>query len=133
PDRVGRLTAVPWSRLGLLLSGVHVVIHGREHVRPGQSYVVIANHLSQFDIWVLYGYLGIDFRWVMKQEIRRIPIIGYCCSRLGHVFIDRRDHSGAIATLEQAKHQLANGTSILFFPEGTRSRSGELQAFKKGA
>lgn len=133
PRRVARVTAVPWARLGLLLSGVQIRIEGREHLRPGQSYVIVANHLSQFDIWVLYGYLGTDFRWVMKQEMRRVPVIGYCCARLGHIFIDRRDHQSAIASLAQAERQLADGTSILFFPEGTRSRSGTLQTFKKGA
>lgn len=133
PDRVARLSAVPWARVGLLLSGVHVDIQGRGNLRPGQSYVIVANHLSQFDIWVLYGYLGVDFRWVMKQELRRVPVIGYCCARLGHVFINRRDRQSAIASLDQAKRQLVGGTSILFFPEGTRSRSGELQPFKKGA
>ena len=133
PRRVARITAVPWARLGLLLSGVQIHIEGREHLRPGQSYVIVANHLSQVDIWVLYGYLGIDFRWVMKQEMRRVPVIGYCCARLGHIFIDRRDHQSAVASLARAERQLADGTSILFFPEGTRSRSGTLQAFKKGA
>lgn len=133
PRRVARISAVPWARLGLLLSGVHVDILGREHLKPGRSYVIVANHLSQFDIWVLYGYLGADFRWVMKQELRRFPVIGYCCARLGHVFVNRGDRASAIASLEQAKRRMVNGTSILFFPEGTRSRSGELQPFKKGA
>lgn len=133
PRRVSLLTAVPWARLGLLLSGVHVEIHGREHLHTGQSYVIVANHLSQFDIWVLYGYLGTDFRWVMKQELRRVPLVGYCCARLGHVFINRRDHDSAIASLDTAQQQLRDGTSILFFPEGTRSRDGSLQPFKKGA
>ena len=133
PRRVARITAVPWARLGLLLSGVHVTVQGREHLRPEQSYVFVANHLSQFDIWVLYGYLGVDFRWVMKQELRRMPMIGYCCARLGHVFVNRGDRASAIASLEQAKRQLVDGTGILFFPEGTRSRTGELRPFKKGA
>jgi 1-acyl-sn-glycerol-3-phosphate acyltransferase len=133
PRRAGRLTAVPWSRLGLLLSGVSVHIHGREQLDPDQSYVIVANHLSQYDIWVLYGHLGVDFRWVMKQELRRVPLIGYACEVLGHIFIDRSNHEQALASLENAKRQLVGGTSILFFPEGTRSRSGELLAFKKGA
>lgn len=133
PQRVGRLTAVPWARLGLLLSGVRVRLEGRRCIRPGQSYVIVANHLSQYDIWVLYGYLGVDFRWVMKQELRRVPIVGFCCALLGHVFINRSDSQAAIASLERAKRQLTGGTSILFFPEGTRSRDGALRPFKKGA
>ncbi|MBF5057165.1 1-acyl-sn-glycerol-3-phosphate acyltransferase [Alcanivorax sp. 521-1] len=133
PRRVARLTAVPWSRLGLMLSGVQVRLHGTEHLDPKQSYVIVANHLSQYDIWVLYGHLDKDFRWVMKHELRKVPVIGFSCALLGHIFIDRRDSRAAMASLETAKARLVDGTSILFFPEGTRSRDGELRPFKKGA
>lgn len=132
-DRVARLTAVPWAKLCLLYSGVRVDVYGGEHLQPGQSYVIVANHLSQFDIFVLYGYLGVDFRWVMKHELRHIPVIGICCEKLGHIFIDRSDTQAAIASLNQARARLANGASVLFFPEGTRSRDGHLKPFKKGA
>lgn len=133
PRRVARLTAVPWSRLGLLLSGVQMRAHGTENINPSRSYVIVSNHLSHYDIWVLYGYLEQDFRWVMKQELRHVPIIGVCCALLGHIFIDRSDNTAALASLESAKKRLTNGTSILFFPEGTRSRDGQLRSFKKGA
>lgn len=133
PRRTSQLTAVPWARLGLWLSGIRVRIEGRENVEAGQSYVIVANHLSHIDIWLLYGYLGLDFRWVMKQELRHVPVIGISCATLGHVFIDRSDHEKAMASLDAAKRRIVDGTSILFFPEGTRSRSGRLQVFKKGA
>ena len=131
--RVGFSTAVPWARLGLMFSWVTVKVHGREHIDPKQSYIVVANHLSLFDIWVLYGWLNMDLRWVAKKEVRYIPIIGICCVALGHVFVDRRDNNKARASLDKARSRIVHGTSILFFPEGTRSRSGELQSFKKGA
>ena len=133
PGQVARFTAVPWARCALLLSGVRVELRGLQNLQPGQSYVIVANHLSQFDIFALYGYLGVDFRWVMKQELRRVPVIGFCCELLGHVFIDRSNPAQAIASLNQARAQLSNGTSIVFFPEGTRSRDGQLKPFKKGA
>jgi 1-acyl-sn-glycerol-3-phosphate acyltransferase len=133
PRRTSRLTAVPWARIGLWLSGIRVRIDGRDNIKPGQSYVIVANHLSHIDIWLLYGYLGLDFRWVMKQELRHVPVIGISCAALGHVFIDRSDHEKALASLDDAKRRIVDGTSILFFPEGTRSRNGQLQAFKKGA
>lgn len=133
PRRAGKICAVPWARLGLLLSGVRVDVFGQEHVDPNQSYVIVANHLSHVDIWVLYGYLGIDIRWVAKQELRRVPVVGAACVALGHVFIDRSDHQRAIQSLELAKQRIRNGTSIIFFPEGTRSRGGEMLPFKKGA
>ncbi len=133
PRRTSRLTAVPWARLGLALSGIRVELARMDRIRPGQSYVVVANHLSHIDIWVLYGYLGLDIRWVAKQELRRVPVIGISCVALGHVFIDRSDHDKAMASLDAAKRRIVDGTSIIFFPEGTRSYSGEVQAFKKGA
>lgn len=133
PARSARLSAVPWARFGLLLSGVRTRLHGFEHIRPGQSYVIVANHLSHFDIWVLYGWLGLDLRWVMKQELRKVPIIGVSCAALGHIFIDRSNREAALASLDAARDTLRGSTSILFFPEGTRSRDGTLKPFKKGA
>lgn len=133
PRRAGRLCGVPWARFGLLITGTSVEVNGRGHIQPQQSYVIVANHLSLYDIWVLYGYLDIDFRWVAKHELRRVPIVGKACEVLGHVFIDRSDNARALASLEQARQQLTDGTCILFFPEGTRSRDGRIQPFKKGA
>lgn len=133
PRRAGQLCALPWARIGLFLNGVRVDVYGREHVDPKQSYVIVANHLSHTDIWVLYGYLGIDIRWVAKMELSRVPVVGTACVALGHVFIDRSNRGRAIASLERAKERIVNGTSIIFFPEGTRSRAGEMLPFKKGA
>ena len=132
-EKVAKLSAIPWAKLCLLYSGVRVEVHGHHHLLPGQSYVIVANHLSQFDIFVLYGYLGVDFRWVMKHELRKIPVIGICCEKLGHVFINRDNTEAAIASLNEARARLANGASVLFFPEGTRSHDGQLKPFKKGA
>jgi 1-acyl-sn-glycerol-3-phosphate acyltransferase len=95
--------------------------------------VIVANHQSHYDIFLLYGWLGVDFKWVMKQELRKAPMIGVACDRLGHIFVDRSDRQAAIASLQTAKERIRNGTSVFFFPEGTRSRSGDLRAFKKGA
>lgn len=133
PQRAGQLCAVPWAKLGLFLLGVPVDIKGLEHIKSERSVVIVANHLSQVDIWVLYGYLPIDFRWVMKQELRNVPIIGICCEKLGHIFVDRGHHADALASLEKAKQRIVGGTSVIFFPEGTRSRDGMLHSFKKGA
>lgn len=130
---VGACTAVPWSRLGLIFSWAKVRVHGVEHIDRRQSYVVVANHLSLFDIWVLYGHLGIDLRWVAKKEVLYIPVVGLCCVALGHIFIDRGNHQSALTSLAKARERIIRGTSILFFPEGTRSRSGALNTFKKGA
>lgn len=131
--RAGSRAGVAWARLLAHLIPMPVRVEGREHVDPGRSYVIVANHRSQTDILVLYGWLGLDFRWVMKTELRRVPVLGYACERIGHVYVDRGNSEAAQRSLEEAKRRIRGGTSILFFPEGTRSRTGELLPFKKGA
>ncbi len=122
-----------WSRLNGYLTPIRVRVTGRGNIDPTQSYVIVANHQSQYDIFVLYGWLGIDFKWVMKQELRKVPGIGIGCEKVGHIFIDRSNHEKAVASLRAAKEKIVNGTSVIFFPEGTRSRDGSLGVFKKGA
>jgi 1-acyl-sn-glycerol-3-phosphate acyltransferase len=122
-----------WARLNSYLTPMLVKVSGRENIDRMQSYVIVCNHQSQYDIFVLYGWLGIDFKWVMKQELRKIPGIGIGCEKVGHIFIDRSNHERALASLQAAKKKIVNGTSVVFFPEGTRSRDGSLGSFKKGA
>jgi 1-acyl-sn-glycerol-3-phosphate acyltransferase len=110
-----------------------VKVTGKHNIVKTQSYVIVANHQSQYDIFVIYGWLGVDFKWVMKQELRRIPGIGIGCEKVGHIFIDRSNHEKAVASLHAAKEKIVNGTSVIFFPEGTRSKDGSVGKFKKGA
>ena len=133
PRTASRLSAVPWARILAFMAPMRVRVEGRENIDPHQSYVLVSNHQSQFDILMLYGWLGVDFKWVMKQELRSVPGIGMACDRLGHIFIDRSNHAVAMATLDAAKKKIVDGTSVMFFPEGTRSRDGKLKRFKKGA
>jgi 1-acyl-sn-glycerol-3-phosphate acyltransferase len=128
----GTLGAV-WARINSYVTPMVLTVEGRENIDPHQSYVVVANHQSQFDIFVLYGWLGIDIKWVMKMELRKVPIIGIACERLGHIYIDRSNTEAAIRTIRNARKIATGGTSVIFFPEGTRSRSGTLLPFKKGA
>lgn len=133
PRVANRYAAAPWSRLIAGLTPARVTVVGGEHVRPGQSYVVVANHQSQFDIPVIYGYSGLDLRWVMKAELGKVPLVAQGCRAIGHIFIDRSNPDQSRDTINAAVERLPKGASILFFPEGTRSRSGELMRFKKGA
>jgi 1-acyl-sn-glycerol-3-phosphate acyltransferase len=133
PRTASRLSGVPWARVMAWVTPMRVHVEGREHIDPTQSYVLVSNHQSQYDIFVLYGWLGVDFKWVMKKELRNVPGIGVACERLGHIYIDRSNHAAAVATLERAKNTIVDGTSVVFFPEGTRSRSGRLKPFKRGA
>jgi len=125
--------AVWWARLNSYITPMLVSVRGRRWIDREQSYVIVSNHQSHYDVYVLYGWLGIDFKWVMKKELRKLPALGIACEKLGHIYIDRSDRETAIASLEEAKKKVVNGTSVLFFPEGTRSTTGKIGEFKKGA
>lgn len=131
--RAGRIFAVAWARLNSFFTPMTVSVSGLENIDPEKSYVVVANHQSLYDIYVLYGWLGRDFKWVMKKELAMVPVLGLACRALGHIFIDRSDSAGAVNTLNDAKKKITNGTSVLFFPEGSRSGDGRVGTFKKGA
>lgn len=132
-QRLGSKLGAVWARTIGYLAPMLVEVKGRENFNPKQSYVIISNHRSQFDIIVLYGWIGIDFKWVMKQELRKIPGLGIGCEKIGHIFIDRSNSEKAIASINAAKDKLVNGTSVIFFPEGRRSDTNEMREFKKGA
>ncbi len=131
--RTGSFFGVIWAKLNSYITPMLCSVYGRENVEKNRSYVVISNHQSLYDILVIYGWLPVDFRWVMKIELRKVPVLGYACYKLGHVFIDRSNTEVALASINAAKKNISNGTSIFFFPEGTRSDDGELLPFKKGA
>ena len=133
PGLASRIFAVGWARFNSFISMMKVKVFNRHLINEKQSYVIVSNHHSLYDIYVLYGWLGIDFKWVMKKELRKAPFLGYLCEKLDHIYIDRSDSESAIRTINEAKKKITNGTSILFFPEGTRSATAEMGIFKKGA
>ncbi|MEH0022726.1 MAG: lysophospholipid acyltransferase family protein [Desulfobacter sp.] len=127
------LLAVTWSRLSCAAGPVRVKIRGKNHYSRFHSYVVVANHQSMVDIPVLHGFLGLKIKWVMKQELRKIPVFGAACNQLGCIFVDRSNHEAALRSIAAAKEKLSGRSSVLFFAEGTRSRDGHVMPFKKGA
>ncbi|MGO9213519.1 MAG: lysophospholipid acyltransferase family protein, partial [Syntrophales bacterium] len=131
--RIGTIWGVIWARINSFFTPMTVQVVGAENIEPGTSYVIAANHQSHYDIYVLYGWLGVDFKWVMKKELGNIPVLGLACKVLGHIFIDRSDTKSAVETINAAKTKIVNGTCVLFFPEGTRSGDGKMRQFKKGA
>ncbi|WP_376696046.1 lysophospholipid acyltransferase family protein [Wenzhouxiangella sp. EGI_FJ10305] len=132
--RVANLyVAVPWGKILAWLVPVRVEVEGLDRIDPEQSYVVVANHQSQFDIPVIYGWIGLDLRWVAKAELSRIPFVAAGCRAIGHIFIDRANPDQSRTAINRAVGRLKPGTGLMFFAEGTRSRTGELMPFKKGA
>jgi 1-acyl-sn-glycerol-3-phosphate acyltransferase len=132
-SRFVRIIGVFWARINSALTPVRVIVKGRENIESGRSYVIVSNHRSYYDIPVIYGWLGMDFRWVAKRELRAIPFFGLCMERMGHVFVDRSDTGSALASINSKKEQIREGTSIFFFPEGTIFDTVEPGPFKKGA
>jgi 1-acyl-sn-glycerol-3-phosphate acyltransferase len=133
PDFSSRCFGTTWARLNMLFSLTSIEVQGKEIVDPQQSYVVVANHQSLVDIYVIYGYSGIDFKWVMKKELRSIPLFGLACEMMGHIIIDRSNATAALESIDLARSRIKHGMSVVFFAEGTRSRKGEIDQFKKGA
>ncbi len=131
--KTSSLFGVLWAKLNAYITPMFVSVHGKENIDRNQSYVIVSNHQSQYDIFLVYGWLPVDFRWVMKIELRKVPVLGYACYKIGHVFINRKNKQAALTSLEEAKKRISGGTSIFFFPEGTRSNDGKLMEFKKGA
>jgi 1-acyl-sn-glycerol-3-phosphate acyltransferase len=125
---VGRL----WARLMLFVSGVKVQVSGLENVAPNEAYVYAANHQSQFDIFALLGHLPIQFRWLAKAELFRLPFLGVGMKGAGYIPIDRSNRRAAFQSIDLAAARVREGISIVIFPEGTRSLDGKLKDFKKG-
>jgi 1-acyl-sn-glycerol-3-phosphate acyltransferase len=125
---VGRL----WSRIMLFASGVKVQVEGLDNINPQESYVFAANHQSQFDIFTILGHLPTQFRWLAKKELFRIPILGAAMKSAGYIPIDRNNRKEAFKSIDLAANRVREGTSVVIFPEGTRSLDGKLQPFKKG-
>ena len=109
-----------------------VSITGREKIDPKKTYVIVSNHQSLLDILVSFG-LFYPFKWVSKTEIFRIPFIGWNMSLNGYIRIKRGDKKSIRKVIRDCEKAIAKGSSVFFFPEGTRSKTGQLGSFKLGA
>jgi len=122
-----------WSRAFIRLLLLPVKIEGREHMDPKQSYIIIPNHQGYFDIFLIYGFLGRHFKWMMKQSLRQIPLVGKACESAGFIFVDQKGGPKKMKeTQDRALRILKDGISLVVFPEGARTWDGNLQSFKRG-
>lgn len=122
-----------WGRMVCTILLLPVKVEGREQLKPGTSYVFVPNHQGAFDIFLVYGYLNRNFKWMMKKSLRKLPFVGKACESGGHIFVDRSSPSKVRHTMEQAEASLVNGVSLVVFPEGARTWTGRMGAFKRGA
>lgn len=120
-----------WARDILAAAGAEAVIEGAERLPPGPV-VVMANHSSYLDVPVLFDRLPYEVRFVAKKELQYVPFFGWGAKALGNIFVDRGKSEQARASLDHGAVDIANGVTVVIFPEGTRSTGGKLLPFKKG-
>ena len=122
-----------WSRITCYLALCPVKVRGRENLKKRQSYVIVANHQSAFDVFLMYGFLGVPIKWMMKIGLAKIPLVGAACRAAGFIFVDHSTPRAAQRSVDEAKHRLKDGASLAVFPEGSRTHNGKMNRFHKGA
>ena len=135
-DRTGNSfhkVAAWWGRLCAKLFGISIEVIGQENYNSGQHYLVISNHAGMADIPLLLGVMKLNLRFMAKEELGKIPLFGRALKQAGYVMIKRGQNRDALQSLFAAIEVLKKGHSLHIFPEGTRSQTGELLPFKRGA
>jgi len=121
-----------WSANIVAATRMQLTVVGREHLGRGETFVVMSNHQSHYDVPVLFHVIGSNLRMVAKHELFKIPVFGRAMQEAGFISVDRKNRESAIRSLELAKPMLRGGTHLWIAPEGTRSLDGRLGPFKKG-
>ncbi len=122
-----------WAQCFCKLLLIRTEIRGKENIDDKTSYIFVANHQGAFDIFLIYGYLGHNFKWMMKKALKKIPFVGTACEYAGHIMVDRSSKGAIRRTMRQAEKTLQGGMSLVVFPEGSRCDDGRLHPFKRGA
>ena len=134
-DRRGKvihLYARLWGWLALVANGIKVQVTGFKHIDSKNPSIYMCNHQGSFDIFALLAHLTVQFRWVAKVGLFRIPVLGWAMSTAGYISLDRSKRKRAYRGMEVAARKIREGTSVVIFPEGTRSYDGALQPFMNG-
>lgn len=122
-----------WSKVVCYTLLLPVKVRQNANVSKKQSYVFVANHQGAFDIFLIYGFLGRNFKWMMKRSLKKMPFVGPACQAAGHIFVDKTGPSKIKETIDHAHNVLQNGTSLVVFPEGSRTFTGHMSFFRRGA
>jgi 1-acyl-sn-glycerol-3-phosphate acyltransferase len=134
-DRRGRFAhacARAWSWLILRTTGVQVTVQGLERLKPGATYIFVANHQSHYDTPVVFSSLPYQLRIIAKESLARFPVLGWHLKRGGHLFVDRKNPDRA-GILRRWRALVSDGLSLIIYAEGTRSRDGRVAKFKAGS
>ncbi len=122
-----------WAKIILFFSGVKVKIKGKELLSTDSSYIFVSNHSSLYDIPIMISALDYNLRIIYKKELQKVPIFGWGLSKTPYIPIEREDPRKAMGSLDKALEAIKEGDSVIVYPEGTRSKDGKIQAFKRGA
>ncbi|MBN1849440.1 MAG: 1-acyl-sn-glycerol-3-phosphate acyltransferase [Deltaproteobacteria bacterium] len=135
-DRTGkyihRFAARPWAKIILWVSGVKLQVNGKDYIHKTSAYIFMVNHQNYFDIFAVLAGIPADFKFILKQELMKIPLFGQAVRRAGYIGIERSDPKKAITSINGAADKIRKGASVLIYPEGTRNADGQVQPFKKG-
>ena len=123
--------AVLWAKFMIRIFLLPMKVVGLENLEPDKKYIFVANHQGFWDVFMMFGYLGHNFKWMMKDSLRKMPFVGKGCYDTGHIFVNRESPQKEIFV--KAIRILKSGTSLGIFAEGTRTDTGRLGEFKKGA
>ena len=122
-----------WSKITCYLALCPVEVRGKENLKKRQSVVFVANHQGAFDVFLMYGFLGVPIKWMMKKGLAKIPLVGAACRAAGFIFVDNSTPRTAQRSIAESEQQLKKGDSLVVFPEGSRSPDGKMHRFLKGA
>ena len=129
----GYYPGMVWSRFMMALALSRIEVEGIDKLDPERSYVFASNHTSMYDVFAIYGWIGRPFKWVLKEELRKIPFVGMACEKAGFIYISRRGGKKMLESVKRAEAILQQGVSVVIFPEGSRTTDGETGPFKRGA
>ncbi len=122
-----------WGTLFCRMLLLPLKVEGRGKLDKKASYVFVANHQGAMDIFLVYALLGHNFKWMMKKSLRKVPLVGEACYKADFIFVDRSSPKGVKDTITNARDILKDGTSLMIFPEGSRTFDGKMIPFKNGA
>lgn len=130
--KVGHYYAKLWGKVALLVNRVKVRVEGMEQLNGQGPYIFMSNHQGYYDIFAFLSHLPYPFKWLAKKELFSVPFLGWTMAAVGYISVDRGGTRDTVEAMNEAAQRIREGTSVVIFPEGSRSPDGSIQPFKKG-